>query len=56
MGNNGIVRVPIGAKYRLFTISCANNTKWVFLCCQQGIGLMVDALNTYDFVTGIGQY
>ena len=41
---NGIVRLPVGASYRVFS------------CCQQGIRLMVDILNTSDIVIGIGSY
>ena len=41
---NGIVRLPVGVNYR------------VFFCCQQGIRLMVDILNTSDIVIGIGSH
>ena len=40
---NGIVRLPVGASYRVFS------------CCQQGIRLM-DILNTSDIVIGIGSH
>ena len=56
MGNNGIVRLPVGENYRLFPISDANNIKWVLLYYQQGIRLMVDILNTSDIVAGIGSH
>lgn len=56
MGNNGIVRLPVGENYRLLPISDANNIRWVLLYYQQGVRLMVGIWNTSDIVAGIGSH